>query len=734
MSARRIDRALKVPTRRGWPHELSAAAIAVFGSLFLAAWILREPLGHLNETWGGGDSPATYMHVKALLDHAWITPNPDLGWPYGLDSVAFPLTHTLPLLVLKVFVVATQDPVVAVNLFFLASYPAAALFGYLIFRWAGVNWVVSIILAIGFATVPWHALRFHHLFYADYSMVPVAIFLISLPVCRADRFARLERRTPILWSAVILASLGIGLSGAYLGLFCLVLMAGVLVSSLVVSSVDSRRLVATLVGFAGIAVGLGVSWGITRILDTSPNATAISVRPASDAYLYGGDLLSMVLPTNLTFLSGLLPHRLIHQVTAIGEVMLVEGSAYASPFVAVACAIAFTIAIGVALGRRRRRALLLVAPWSGMLMITIFAFALGGIGALVAQLAVPQVRSWGRLSIWVVLLALITVGLVVTSVSRRTRGRGGLLIVTNSLLALLVLDHATQITAPAPNVGQRASLESVGTYADALLGAGCPIFTFPSKEYPESGQVNDMIDYAHFYPYLFLRGHPISYGSVKGTVEDLWQRQLAPDPSALAPEVAAMGFCGILVDSYFWTASERDGQLRNWDEALGSRLSSAQGRWYLFGLRAPDGAVSKLSRARWDVVAVPIDADYEVDYATGAISWWHGSNEMSVALINATEVPRMGTVTVIVKAPPCLSGLLQVIAPTSQEGTLIMGAGEQATFTFPVNLAPHDSRGVPMSVVGEPCHVTGDPRPLLLQVLVGSFAPASSQAAEPMAG
>lgn len=720
------ERAPGAIARRLWPPELGAALVAAAGALCIAAWILRDSLGHLNETWDGGDSPAIYMHVKALLDHPWITPNPDLGWPYGLDSVAFPLTHTPPLLVLKALVFVTQDPVVTVNIFFLLSYPAAALTGYLLLRWAGVHRLLSIILAIGFATVPWHAMRFHHLFYADYSMVPVAIFLVSLPACRADRLAMLGRRRAVLWTVISLASLGVGLSGAYLGAFCLVLLGVVLVSRWVVSGVDRPHAWATLVAFTGILVGLVASWGVTRLLDTSPTAAPISVRAASDAYLYGGDLLSMVLPSNLTFLAGLLPDRVIHQMAAIGEVTLVEGNGYASPFVAVACVIAFTLAIGVALGGRRRRWLRQMAPWSGILMVATAAFAIGGIGALVAQFALPQVRSWGRLSIWVILLALVILGLLITSLSRRAAGRRTPLLVASAVLAILVLDQATQATAPVPNTGQRAGLTSVGTFADALLGPGCPIFTYPSKEYPESGQVNDMIDYAHFYPYLFLHGHPISYGSVKGTVEDLWQRQLPPDPAALAPEAAAMGFCGVLVDTYFWAASDRAEQRRNWDQSLGTPIASAMDRWYLYGLRGADAADAAPARARWDVVAVPTDADYAVDYATGAISWWHGSTHLSVALVNATEEQRSGVVTMIVKAAPCLAEPVQLGAPGSQEGTLGLGAGEQATFTFPVGLGPHGSRAVPISIVGTPCQVAGDPRQLLVQVLVGSFVPSAT--------
>lgn len=720
------ERTSRWPTRSALLNEARAALLAAFGALCIAAWILRDSLAHLNETWGGGDSPATYMNVKALLDHPWITPNPDLGWPYGLDTVAFPLTHTLPLLVLKVLVFITQDPVVTVNVFFLLSYPAAALTGFLLLRWAGVHRILSVILAAGFATVPWHAMRFHHLFYADYSMVPVAIFLLSLPVCRADRLMMLGRRTPILWGSIALASLGVGLSGAYLGLFCLVILGVVLVSSWVVSGIDPHRLRITLAAFGGISAGLLVSWSITRVLDSSPAAAAISVRPASDAYLYGGDLSSMLLPSNLTFLAGLLPDRLIHQVAAIGEVTLVEGNGYASPLVAMACIVSFTLAIGVALGGRRRRPLRTIAPWSGLLIVTALAFTLGGIGALVAQLAVPQVRSWGRMSIWIVMLAVIIVGLAITSVSRRRGSRRTILIAASAMLAVLVLDQATQSTATVPNVGQRASLASVGTFADALLRPGCPIFTYPSKEYPESGQVNDMIDYAHFYPYLFLHGHPISYGSVKGTVEDLWQRQLPPDPAALAPEVASMGFCGILVDSYFWAASDRAAQGRAWEAALGKPLTSAMERWYLYGLRAPDSAKALLARSKWDVVAVPVNADYAVDYATGAISWWHGSDALTVDLVNATEEPRTGAVTMIVKAAPCVTGSVQVSAPGSQEGTLTLAASEQATFTFPVDLQPHGFRSVPIGVVGSPCQVAGDPRQLLLQVIVGSFTPSTA--------
>ena len=713
----------KPMVRRQLLLEAGYTIAAAVAAAVIGCWILRDGLANLNETWGAGDSPANYMYARALLDHLWITPNPDLGWPYGLDLASYPVPDLLPLIQLKILAVIAGDPVLAINLFFLLGYPAAAATGYLLMRWAGVMRPIAVLLAVGFVTVPWHALRFHHLFFANYAMIAAALVLVSAAVADPPGMRWLRRRQPLVWILLTVLALAVGMSGAYVAVFALVLLGCAVIVRLATRGLQGFQVwVAALIA-GGLTIGFGASLAIGRLLAASPGAAEITDRPASDAYLYGGDLASLLLPSRLTWLSNFVPERFVHQTSVMGEIRLVEGDAYASPLIAVACIAALIISLGVALGGRQRALLRNQQAWPGLLILCVLAFVIGGFGAIVAQGALPQIRSWGRLSIWIMLIALIVLGLLLTALATRARNRPLVTAVICAVLIVLVLDQSTQANPNPPNTGQREGLEGIRTYADAVLDPTCPIFTYPSKEFPESGQVNEMIDYAHFYPYLYLGEHPISYGSVKGTTEDLWQRQLPPDPAGLAQVVAGMGFCGILVDSAYWPAADRQAQLQSWTQALSEPKASALDRWYLFPLRAVSATDAAGARARWDVIGVPTNATTGADYAIGAISWWHGASDLDLTLVNNTQEPRRGLVTVDVAAAPCLSGPITVDAPGAEPASLELAPGQRATIGYRVDLAGDGYRDAPIRINGIACQVSGDPRPLLLQVFVGGFQP-----------
>ena len=81
------------------------------------------------------------------------------------------------------------------------------------------------------------------------------------------------------------------------------------------------------------------------------------------------------------------------------------------------------LGLGLLLAAGRPRPLLQgLHTWSGLLIVTIMFFVIGGGGAILAQIALPQIRSWGRLSISITLLSMLMMGIVISRLLVR-RGR-----------------------------------------------------------------------------------------------------------------------------------------------------------------------------------------------------------------------------------------------------------------------------------------------------------------------
>ncbi len=144
----------------------------------------------------GADATFNLMVVRNLLDGGWVNTNSSLGAPFGQELYDFPLgTDNLNLLVLKVLAVVTRDPAVAMNLFFLLTFPAVAVAAVLVLRRLGLSRPASFAAAVLFAFVPYHFWRGEtHLFLSSYVAVPLGAFLALRTIEGELLFAQRDAR------------------------------------------------------------------------------------------------------------------------------------------------------------------------------------------------------------------------------------------------------------------------------------------------------------------------------------------------------------------------------------------------------------------------------------------------------------------------------------------------------------------------------------------------------------
>jgi len=81
------------------------------------------------------------------------------------------------------------------------------------------------------------------------------------------------------------------------------------------------------------------------------------------------------------------------------------------------------------------------------------------------------------------------------------------------------------------------------------LPKGAMVFEFPVKDYPEMGPIREMGDYEHFRPVLHSQDLRVSYGTIKGRGDTVWQKELSgKSPSEVRATLEKHGFSAILIN------------------------------------------------------------------------------------------------------------------------------------------------------------------------------------------
>ena len=213
-----------------------------------------------------------------------------------------------------------------------------------------------------------------------------------------------------------------------------------------------------------------------------------------------------------------------------------------------------------------------------LLLIVLFMFATHGGGALFAHLVTPEIRAWGRYSVFIAVLAALAAGVFLTVLSRgRQWLRLGLAATAGAILAFetLTLGFGHYVNSEALDRELRPFVAAL----EQRLEEGCPILQLPLMEYPEVGPINNLSGYSLMLPYLVSDGLRWSYGGNKATEEGRWGLDMRDDIQALADAAQREGFCGVLVDS---TSFASPADLQRYTSVLGAPDLVSQGERWLF--------------------------------------------------------------------------------------------------------------------------------------------------------
>lgn len=638
-----------------WPPRTTAAALAVFTALaatgiaivVLRFWRLdlQVPLNY------SSDSLLHLVYVQNMVDSGSYLDGPRLGAPFGQDHHDYPLgPDQAHLLILRALTALTRDAPMSVNLFYLLTFPLAALTALWALRRLRVPPLIAMFGALVFALLPYHFLRSTgHLFLAACYTVPVSCYLI-VATLEGRRFfelgrgsSRRRRLLDVLGPAALCLLVASG--GAYYAVFTLVLLGPATLLGWL--RTRSRRVLLSGSLVAALIVAfLALNSLPTFIyrLDHGTNQD-VAVRGEAETERYALRPTALLMPV--------LGHRIEPFASLAARYAAFPPTGERGESLGLVGAVGFVglvlVAIGAlsgafANGRRWLR-------YRGLAALTAIALLLavtGGGSTMIALLISPQIRAWARISIFIGFFAVLAVCLalgLVWRLSRLKRWRPLLAAGVVVLLGVAMLDQTTDRFIPSYAAVRQEFLanEAFVQQVEGALPEGAAIYQLPHRLYPEGGQRGSSVDYDPVRAYLSSRHLRWSYGGMKGR-EAGWQLFVqGRPPSTVLPLIAGAGFSAVWVDraAYAERAASTEVALQ---ATLGPpSLESADQRHAVYDIRAYAAGISQqVGEQQWAALGAallsPVWARWQAGVEPGQVDGCHiargSTGRARLALVN----------------------------------------------------------------------------------------------------
>ncbi len=511
-------------------------------SLFVGIWVFRESPFELFQSQIplGGDGASTGFYLRLMIESNWgdvltqhIHSN-QFGWPGNLDYTNYPSGNLLELVAIKLFSSLTGiiEPSSLIHIFAVIKIIPITLTSFVLFRVLGSGRSLSLIGALAFSTSSFNLIRAEGHFFLGFTWaVPISVTLLYLAFNTCYREVNSIESNSLTKRQIvrfIAPSILVGLSSFYFALISLILTIGFVIF-LIIGQISNfhqvainleslGRFVLVLLlrarGFLLFAFGvtLGLMIQIFPILLRSKDLVALSGiadRSWTESIVFSGSLESFFFDSAVFFLKLLgRPEIANFASTRISW----EGSQLSalSGFVMIVCLLLLFIHAsrvvwfqnldlpnsqpGSIFGNMKLRFLFL---------ITFFSLALylpSPINFGISQF-LPQIRAWGRVSVFLTICMIAVLMILIQSAKKNTISAGALI----AVLIVIPYFEATGFrnSRPASADITRVAVEGVElrnltlNNMKELLREKCSIFQIPVYPYPEFDIPNDSVgDYA----------------------------------------------------------------------------------------------------------------------------------------------------------------------------------------------------------------------------------------------
>jgi len=532
--------------------------------------------------------------VKGILDHGWVLTNPSLGAPGGLAMHDYPEVANVNFLMMKLIALFTSDWAKVINLFYVLTFPLAAVSALYVFRQFRVPLPVALTGSLLFAFAPYHYLRLHHLVYTNYAFIPL-VTLVLLWIMSGKRLIVFRDADSGRWKFNIRSGPALGciviallVSGSviYYSFFsCFFLLVAGAVGYLNRRNAGALFTSWILIGVicAGVALQMTPSWIYKMSHGSNP---LVVLRSPKETEEYGLKIAQLLLPVAK------------HRVTWMGQLRdrydrtapLNNENRFVS--LGLAGSVGF-LALLIGLLRRtvNKDGDDLKFNLAGLNISALLLGTVGGFSSLFAYWVNAQIRAYNRISIFIEFFAIFALVLFLAYVYEKfLRTRFSPIVgyaMCGVILVLGLLDQTpTTFKTPYPLIKEQfAEDASFFKRIEQSLPEGAMVFQLPFVGFPISKGPSRMVPYDHVRGYLHTSTVKWSYGAITGRKTNIWQQSVSLLPVKDMVDILVLsGFHGIYLDRLGYVDDGRQ-MIQSFSRILGrGSISSDGGRKVFFQL------------------------------------------------------------------------------------------------------------------------------------------------------
>lgn len=510
------------------------------------------------------DSLFQYGVASAVNEAGLSAAHPRLNAPFGADWRDFAIHTDLASIVeYRVLAVFSDDPIQIVNLAYAASFfvCAAAMF-WALRRFDVDRWLAAGV-SIGYPMLPYHFFRsIHHQFMAQYWTLPV-LAVVAYQVAFDERPMR--HRAP--WKLAA-ASAVLALNGAYYTVFgAMLLSLAALVRMIRLAQILPRswREASGMIGRSVRRPAVAfVAFGVAAVIGVAPSALArlqdgtnyrTPARSIGDGDQFGLRTTLMATPVE--------GHRLA-PLRALSETVarLVPGGERQAMAIGAVALVGLVLSAGLValrtVGRRDRldsasrstiRSTRAAALCVGFFVAALVLGSPGGLHWLGSIAGFGLIRSWGRASVVIATLSLVTLALWANGrwvrLERAANAKFWLPLLAVALGAFMVWDQQPTRTTSSQQRREYAAAKSFYGDLEAELPKDAAVFMLPVVPFPEHW-VGSLL-YQPIEGVFFTDTLRFSSGGIAGRQSD-WQETLLEKPAELFAQLKDAGFSAAVVD------------------------------------------------------------------------------------------------------------------------------------------------------------------------------------------
>jgi phosphoglycerol transferase len=448
-----------------------------------------------------GDSLWFALLAKSVAHNGWAYFVPQLSAPHGLAAAAFPTMTNFDWLIMKAISLVSRDPAIVFNVFWLCTIFFTAWTGLLSLRLLGVPSWLAALGGLLYTGIPYTWMRSTgHLSLVFYSVPLLCVFAVYLVRGPVEPW-----KDAVYRRAGLLGACMQGFQYVYFSWFAILLFAA---AGLLGYAYRRQRDI-----FVWAALGI-VVLASTSLLNLAPSFYAwqkhgrpnIDYKRTHEAEVYGLKIRRLLLPHHENPIPALRSWTLRDHKAAFPNENE-NGTARLGLFGATGFLFLLWVSLNIRTPQNsaERTTIRTIAALN---LIVLTVTTVGGFGAIINTLTVPDIRAYNRFSVFLAFFSISGLSLWVAELWRKTTGRSKVLVtaVVVGGAALSLYDQALDARSITRSYDRDKKVAAeVGTVVgsmETIFPERTAVFQFPITDFPADFNRGRMLAYDHSLPYL----------------------------------------------------------------------------------------------------------------------------------------------------------------------------------------------------------------------------------------